>query len=320
MSKKHFYLTLILLCCIFRPLCASSFTFSTPDVFSLKISPSKVQLKLKSALFEADSTRFTVKTAYGSFYVRYAGGGGAVFDYTTMRLGFDFTAREPEDPLEEGWTYSVRSATDRHLRFDVLFRLERLTERLELECNVHIDRNFGIYADSRTLAEIRRNGIRFRAERKLSNVRKTELRLEFGNLFGAKLRINTGEAPVYGQTSRKHQTDYEVWFKIESMVFRSVNVYKIKGDTGTENYTEFSVKLESSVLDMGVSSRLARTEGSTYAFSQPSVSLVLKLTCETDFGTLGLQIHEDRSVKITLQSEVSHVGAGKLRFTGDIDP
>ena len=305
-----------MLCFIFPALCASSFTFSVSDVFYVKLSQSKAQVRIKDSSFEAGSTRFTAKTGNGLFYVYYKGGGGAVLNLKTMKLGFDFSATEEDDSRLKDWTYSLRSVTERHARFDILFRIDCL----ELECNVHCDRSFGIYADCRTLLDLNRNGVRLYAERSFGTTRKTELRLEFGTLFGARLRINVGEAPVYGLTSRKHQTDYEVWFKAGRALFKALNVYRIKGDTGEENHTDFSVKLESSVMEMGVSTRLSRTEGSVYAFSQPSVSLTLKITRKTAFGTLGLQIHEDRSVRITLQSEVSHAGAGKFRFTGDIDP
>lgn len=323
MREKHHLLTLVLICCIFQALCASSFTFSAADVFSVRFNRntvSKVHVRLKDSLFEADETRVAAETGNISFYVYCRGGGGAVLDLKTVKLGFDFTVSEDDNSILKGWTYSLRSVTDRHARLDFLFRIDKFQQRLELEFNVHRDRSFGIYADCRTLLDLSRNGIRFYAERTLTNVRKTELRLEFGSLFGAKIKINTGEAPVYGLTSREHRTDYEVWFKAKNTVFKAVNVYRIKGDTGTENYTDFSVKLESQVLDIGMSTRLSRTGGSVYAFSPPSVSLVLKITQKTSFGTLGLQIHEDRSIRITLQSEVSHAGAGKFRFTGDIDP
>ena len=326
MSRKHL-ISLTLLFCALGTLCASTFTFSASDTFSVKfkvnrdaVSLSKLKVRLSDSSFEADTTRFTAKIPFANFYVKYKGGGGAVLDLNTLKLGFDFSAKEPEDPLDMGWTYNTRSVSDRHVRFDVLVKACQHLSLAELECNIHVDSSFGIYTDTRTLLDIRRNGIRLYVERTFKADRKTEIRLEFGTIFGARLRSSTGEAPVYGQTSRKHSTDYEIRFKVGSITAKAVSVYKIKGDTGTEYYTDFSVKLESDVMDMKTVTRLARTSGSIYAFSTPSVSLTLKLSRKTDFGTLSLQIHEDRSIRISLQSEVSHVGTGKFGFTGDIDP
>jgi len=328
MSKKYLFSTLTLLFCALGTLCASSFTFSASDVFSVKVkvdhnavfSLLKVKVKLSGSTFEADTTALKAKIPFGNFYVRYKGGGGAQLDLDTFKLGFDFATKEAEDPIRQGWTFEKRSVSDRHARFDILFRAKRQLSLAELECNIHIDSSFGIYTETRALLDIRRNGIRLYAERTFKGNQKLEIRLEFGSIFGAKLNTSTGEAPVYGQTSRKHSTDYEIWFKAGSLTAKAGNVYKVKGDTGNEYYTDLSIKLESDVMDFKTETRLYRTSGSAYAFSEPSVSLTLKISQKTEIGTLSVQIHQDRSVRISLQSEVSHVGAGKFRFTGDIDP
>ena len=328
MSRKQLFLTLTLLFCALGTVCSSTFTFSASDVFSIRLkldregvlSISKLKIKLSSSSFEADTTKLTAKIPFASFYVRYRGGGGAVLDLDTLKVGFDFEAAQPKDPLDQGWTYDRRSVSDRHGRFDILVQACHNLSRMELESSIHVDSSFGVYADTRTLLDIRKYGIHLYAERRFSEDQKTELGLEFGTIFGARLKASTGEAPVYGQTSRKHSTDYEIWFKAGSITTKAVNTYKIKGDTGTENYTDFSVKLESDVMDLKTSTRLSRTSGSPYVFSTPQISLTLKISRKTEIGILSVQIHEDRSVRISLVSEVSHIGTGKLRFTGDIDP
>jgi len=325
MSKKRL-LILTLLFFVLATLSASDFTLSAADLFSVKFKVDHnavlrlSKIKLTGSNFEADTSRFKVRLPYGSIYVRYKGGGGAELDLNTLKLGFDFAVKEAVDPVKQGWTYDKRSVSDRHGRFDILVRANHHLSLAELECNVHFDSSFGIYTDSRALLDIRKYGIRLYAERTFKGEQKTDLRLEFGNIFGARLKTSTGEAPVYGQTSRKHSTDYEVWFKAGNVTAKAVNVYKIKGNTGTEYYTDFSVNLESNILDFKTSTRLSRTSDSPYSFSVPEVSLTLKLTQKTEFGILSVQIHEDRSVRISLQSEVSHVGAGKFRLTGNVDP
>ena len=321
MYKKQFFTTFVLLFGTLVQLCGSSFTFSASDILTLKIKSDKsVTLKLSSSSFQLDSKRFVAKTAYGSFYLYLRGGGGAYFDLGQMKLGFDYSVKKPEDPTEKAWYYTERDVSDRHMLFSALVRSSWFMGEAGLDLKVHYDNSFGLYADTRSFAEFSKNGIRIYVERSFSNSQKTEGALDFGNIFGAKIKINKGAAPVFGQTSRKVQTDFEIWFKAGSLTAKALNVCKIKEDTGTDYYTDLSLKFESSVLDMSASTRLLRTSGSAYGFDKMNLKMAIRITQDTDFGKLSLQFNEDRSIKIGLQSEVSHAGAGKFRFTGDIDP
>lgn len=321
MFKKQFISTFVLLFVVLTGLCGSSFTFSASDILTLKIKSDKtVSLKLSSSSFQLDSKRFIAKTAYGSFYIHLKGGGGATLDLGQMRLGFDYSLKKSEDPTEKAWYYTERDTSDRHAIFSTIIRSSWFLGEAGLDVKVHYDRSFGLYADTRTFADFSKKGIRVYVERSFSKSQKTEGALNFGSIFGAKIKINTGPAPVFGQTSRKAQTDFEIWFKAGSITVKALNVRKTKEDTGTDYYTDLSLKLESSILDLSASFHLSRTSGSAYAFGKPTVKMAIKVSQDTDFGKLSLQFNEDRSIKIGLQSEVSHAGAGKFRFTGNIDP
>jgi len=327
MTGKRITSALVLLFC-FLQLSASSFTFSASDVFSVKVridrggKPvlSKAAVKLKGSSFTVDTSRLVAGTRFGTFYVRYGGGGGAEFDFGSMKLGFDYSVKKPEDPLEKPWFFTERSVSDRHICFDVLLKSGWFSGEAGLDFRIHCDRAFGLYADTRWFLDYSKNGIRIYAERSFTDSQKTVARLEFGTIFGAKLRINKGPAPVFGQTSGKHRTDYEIWFKAGSITAKAQNIRNVKRDTGTDYYTDFSIRLVSSILDLSANTRLSRTDGSVYAFGKTSVKMKITVTRKTDLGTLSIQFNEDRSIRISLQSEVSHAGAGKLRFTGDIDP
>lgn len=321
MYKKQFFTTFALLFVILAHLCGSSFSFSASGILTLKVKKDKsVSLKLNTSSFQLDSKRFVAKFKYGSFYVYLKGGGGATFDLGQMKLGFDYSVKKPEDPTQMPWFYSEREVTDRHMLFSTFVRSSWFMGEAGLDVKVHYDSSFGLYTDTRSFAEFSKNGIRVYVERSFSNSQKTEGALDFGNIFGAKIKINKGAAPVFGQTSRKVQTDFEIWFKAGSLTAKALNVCKIKEDTGTDYYTDLSLKFESSVLDMSASTRLLRTSSSTYGFDKPNLKMAIRVTQDTDFGKLSLQFNEDRSIKIGFQSEVSHAGAGKFRFTGDIDP
>ncbi len=300
------------------------------DILKVKLSSNEeglydlenVSVKTGTVNLRATGERVEVHHGFADFIMLRKGGGGLRIDSgrTWAESLFMTTEAHEED---EKWITDSRRYSDRHLKSTFGFRASGVPG-MKVELTNHLDLVYGMYTDAKAEITFRVGNMKTKVSSNVREESKTEIQTTLGSRFrGFELKTGWvreyGQAPLFGGTSRRQKNSGTVYVTCRDLELKISNVHNVYESTGSKSESAWQVKFDNENAQLVLKGKLQRTEGTEYGFTQPQMTVKLRITRRTDAGTLGFEINGDRTFRLVFRSEVPGVGAGELGLTCDID-
>ena len=329
-TRKTVFIVLLLAVLVF-PAGAQTVKLELGNIFKVRLKGNdrglykveKISIRLSAADITATEERVEVHHGFTDFIMLRKGGGGIKMDSGRTWAESLFMTTEQEPGEDEKWLVNRRQISDRHIQNTFGFRVGN-TPGMKIELTNHIDLVYGLWTDTRGELVFKVGAMKTRITGIVREETKTEISTVLGNRFrGFELKTEWireyGQAPLYGGTSRRQKNTGTVYVTGRDLELRISNVWNEYETTGSKTESQWEIKFDNDNARLVLKGTLQRTEGTDYGFTEPEMKIRLRVLKRTDRGTVGFEIDGDRTFRLVFSSEVPGVGAGKLRFTGDID-